>query len=103
MAVGGAIGLTGLGFYVAGVLGASSLKADLARRDAVGHVVGVYQADLAARNDTIGRNETVGAVLGAVGVVGVGVGAWLWLRPGQGERTVWLTPAGTGLSLGGRF
>ena len=102
---GGAVmSLAGVGFLLASVVSTNGLESDLAKRDAGGHIIGLRQSELSARNDTIARDKTLGAVLGGMGVAAVGVGAYLWLRPsGSSEPAVWVAPGPGSLAFGGRF
>jgi len=105
LAAGVAVAGTGLAFYLMGSAGGSSLQADLAKRDAAGHIVGVRQVDVADRNASIARDKTIAAVLGPVGVAAAAVGVYLLVRPNHPPESAafWLAPSGQGIAFGGQF
>ena len=67
-----------------------------------GKVTGITHAQYVSQANNISTRQTVGAVIAGVGVVGAGIGAWLWLttpdKPG-----VALTPTWNGIQLTARF
>ncbi len=60
-------------------------------------------ADVEARNATIGRNTTIGAVIGGAGVLAAGVGAWLAVTAPKAKLAAAPAPDLGGVRLAWRF
>ncbi len=101
MGVGAAIGLGGLGVYLATLGDIDSYKQAM-RHGADGKVFALSYAEADSRVSSIRTRETVAWALGGVGLATVGVGAWLALGSHH-SVTLAPPPSGTGIGLAGRF
>ncbi len=87
------------------LVSASGDKADLdaaqAKKDASGKVIGISHADATKEASRIQTNFATGWAMTGLGLVGAGVGAWLWMH--QPSAPVAVAPVPDGLVIVGRF
>jgi len=104
LGVGAAAAVGGVALMVKAWLNASSLADDLATKDANGRISGVTQVDARDRETAARHLWTTGAVVGGVGLVTAGVGAWMSSRlPATSQASWHVVPAGEGLAVCGAF
>lgn len=92
-----ALGVAGLVAYLGGVSRASDLQARLDTQDTHGRVTGISRQDATQESNAIATQETLGAVLGGIGLVATGVGTALLVLHHSDEHAAWnldMTPSG---------
>ncbi len=98
--MGGGAALVVVGGVVLGL--AASDDAALQQKFAgSGPISGISHADAETEAARISRNYTIGWALTGVGVIGAGVGAWLWMS--QPQAKVAVLPQPGGLAFAARF
>ncbi|MBI5609033.1 MAG: tetratricopeptide repeat protein [Deltaproteobacteria bacterium] len=98
--MGGGAALVVVGGVVLGLAAAddSALQEKFA---GTGPISGISHTEAQAEAERISRNYAIGWALTGVGVVGAGVGAWLWMS--QPQAKVAVLPQPGGLSFAARF
>lgn len=96
----------GVVVYLKAASDADTLQKDLdaAKRTVDGQTVYLLNhSDVTTRNDAIARDKSLGVVLGGVGVIGAGVGAWLLLTAPRSRVVMLPAPDLGGVRLAFQF